>query len=101
MSWERKGNRRYYTRSFRVGGRIVRQYIGTGPLAELAATADALKRAQRRSQAEARRRDRALLEEADGPLLELNGVADLLTRAALTAAGFHQHERGEWRRKRR
>jgi hypothetical protein len=99
--WDVREGRRYYYRSVRLGNRVVRQYVGTDPLAELAATADALKRAQRRSQAEARRRDRALLEEADGPLLELNGVADLLTRAALTAAGFHQHERGEWRRKRR
>jgi hypothetical protein len=99
--WDVRNGRRYYYRSVRVGNRVVHQYVGTGPLAELAATADALRRAQRRAEAEARQRERARLEAAEGPLLELNGVADLVTRAALTAAGFHQHERGEWRRKRR
>jgi hypothetical protein len=30
----------------------------------------------------------------------LNELADLVARAALAAAGYVQHDRGEWRKKR-
>ena len=46
MAWEsRKGSSaKYYTRSYCVGGRIRRVYIGRGPMAELASTMDCLRR---------------------------------------------------------
>ena len=100
MGWEVRGSRRYYTRTRRAGGRLVREYVGTGPVAEMAAAADAVRQAQRRAEAEARRAERARWEAALAPLEELCLASDLLARAALTAAGYHQHDRGEWRRKR-
>ena len=36
----------------------------------------------------------------DAPLNDLNDLAELLAHAALLAAGFHQHKRGEWRKRR-
>ena len=38
MSWEKRGNngRRYYTRSKRSSGKITREYVGTGELADMA-----------------------------------------------------------------
>jgi hypothetical protein len=90
MAWD-KG--RYYTRSRKVNGRVDREYVGTGWLAELAAQVDALE-GQRRQEEQAR------LEALDAPLSDLNDRADLLARAALLAAGYHQHNRGEWRRRR-
>jgi hypothetical protein len=33
-------------------------------------------------------------------LVELCGQSDMLVRATLVVAGYHQHARGEWRRKR-
>jgi hypothetical protein len=99
VSWEARGGRRCYTRTFRRDGRVVRQYCGTGAAAELAAQADALARAARAKQAEARRAGRVRWTAAELPLQELENVTDQLIRVALAAAGFHRHG-GECRRKR-
>ncbi len=100
MGWEVRGRRRYYTRSRKVNGRVVREYVGAGAVGELAAAADALRRADRLAESEARRAEQARWREALAPLLELSRAADLLARTALLAAGFHQHSRSSWRRKR-
>ena len=97
MGWD-KG--RYYTRSRKVNGRVVREYVGAGCVADLAAQMDALERQQREAERAARQAKRAELDALDAPLDELNDLAELLTRAALLAAGFHQHKRGEWRKQR-
>jgi hypothetical protein len=97
MGWDRG---RYYTRSKKVGGRVVREYVGTGRVAELAAELDAIGRQQREAERAAWRTERAELEALDAPLDELNDLADLLAHAALLAAGFHRHKRGEWRKRR-
>ena len=99
MGWEARGRRRYYTRSKRVNGRVVREYVGAGPVAELAAAADALRRADRRAAMEARRAEDARWRETLAPLLELSRGADLMARAALLAGGYHRHAR-TWRKKR-
>ncbi len=97
MGWD-KG--RYYTRSRKVNGRVVREYVGTGEVAELVAQKDALERGRREAERAARRAERAEVEALDAPLNQLNDLADLLARAALVAAGFRQHHRSEWRRQR-
>jgi hypothetical protein len=97
VGWD-KG--RYYTRSRKVNGRVVREYCGVGEAAELAAQIDAHNRTDREAERDARLQERAELEALDAPLNELNDVADLLARTALMAAGFRQHKRGEWRKRR-
>jgi hypothetical protein len=99
MSWESYRGRLRYTRTFRRNGRVVRQYVGTGPVAEMVARVDALARATRERQRESRRAERAAWEAARTPLRELERVTDLLVNAALVAAGFHRHDRGQWRRR--
>jgi len=47
MSWQQRGTKRYFYRNVWQDGRSVRTYLGTGDAAELAATADALRRVQR------------------------------------------------------
>ncbi len=101
MAWEqRERGGLYYTRSRKVDGRVVREYIGTGPLAELAAEADALERRRREEEAEAWREERERMEALEAPIEELCEAAEVLSQAALYAAGYHRHNRGEWRKRR-
>ena len=99
--WEkRERGGLYYTRSRKVDGRVVREYVGTGPLAKLAAEMDALERRRREKEAEAWQVERECVEALDGTTEELCDATELLTRATLLAAGYHQHKRGEWRQRR-
>jgi len=96
MAWEtRNGGGRYYTRSKRVGGRVVREYIGTGPTAELAAEADAARRAQREQERRAWNRTKEEIEASEDALEQLREAVCGL----LADAGFYRHHRGEWRRR--
>jgi hypothetical protein len=94
MAWEtRCGRSRYYTRSRRVNGRVVREYVGGGIVGRLGAAVDAHRRAERAD-------ERAALAELDALVEELDALAELVARAALIAAGYHQHARGPWRKRR-
>ena len=100
MGWEERRGRPYYYRARKLGGRVVKEYVGTGRLAELAADLDA---EERRERAVARERAR-LAEARDAPafaaLAELGRVLDGLAAAFLIGAGYRRHHRGEWRRRR-
>jgi hypothetical protein len=97
MGWDRG---RYYTRSRKVSGRVVREYVGVGRAAELAAQLDALAREKRQLEALELRQEKAGLTALDDEIRALIETADLVARAALLVAGYHQHKRGEWRKKR-
>jgi hypothetical protein len=97
VGWEIQGRRRYYTRTRKVQGRYVRTYVGGGQVGEMAAAADALRRANRQAAAAARRADHERYEAAAAPMRRLKLVCGLLLHAALTAAGYYKHG-GEWRR---
>ena len=100
MPWEQRGAKRYFYRNVRRQGKQRRQYVGKGdnPAVELIAAADALRRVQRVIQARENQAEQARLQEAERPLQRLCAVTDVLTRAALVAAGYYQHDRGVWRR---
>lgn len=101
MGWEtRKGGGRYYTRSRRVNGRIRREYIGTGELAEAMAVLDALEREDRELKREEEQRERKRLDDLDREARTYCAAVDRILADALMAAGYHRHARGEWRKKR-
>jgi hypothetical protein len=101
MGWEsRKRGGQYYTRSSRQGGQVVREYIGSGRAGQLCAELDAIARQERQEKARAWRRERDRLGAIERDLAEYCRRVDELTRDYLTAAGYHQHDRGQWRRKR-
>jgi len=98
MGWDKDG--RYYTRSRRENGRVVREYVGGGVLGELAAQMDAIARDKLDTDRESNRIARKEIETLDASVAELNELADLLVAASLLAAGFRQHNRGNWRKRR-
>jgi hypothetical protein len=100
MSWETRGNRRVYYRARCIRGKIVKEYFGHGAEAHAAAEEDARKRAERAAHLEARRERRREYEAAQVILATLSADCDNLVKASLVQAGFHQHKRGEWRKRR-
>ena len=101
MGWEmrKRGTDRYYTRSRREDGRVVREYIGGGVLGRLAAQLDEIERRQREEETAYWREERERLEQNAAFVGELEEAAEVLVRAHLLANGFHQHK-GQWRRQR-
>lgn len=100
MGLERRGNRDYFYTAERVNGRVVKRYVGGGAVADLAARRDAIRREIAATAAEDDRLARADAETLANALAPLYVFADSLTDAALTAAGFHRHRRGPWRKRR-
>lgn len=96
MGWE-KG--RYYTRSRKVNGRVVREYVGGGEDGALAAQLDALERQRRESERASWWREKEEMEAFDAMVAKVSETADIIAEAVMIAAGFHCH-RGEWRRRR-
>jgi len=98
MAWEKHGDREYFYRSVRQDGRVKKIYYGAGPHAKFAASADALRRAERQAEDEKRRSQKEQLETALALSQEFDRLCDLLTNAALLAAGYHRPSRHFWRK---
>jgi hypothetical protein len=101
MGWEkRERGGLYYTRSKKVDGRVMREYVGGGTLGHIAALQDAQESRLREEETALWKEERERLEALVAPVEDLCEAAETLYRAALLAAGFRRHQRGEWRRKR-
>lgn len=97
MGWDKRG---YYYQARKVNGRVIREYIGAGVVGETIAAIDEMERDEREWQRFLEKKEREEYDEIEKQVEEVNSLADLLARAALQAAGFHQHNRGEWRKRR-
>src|SRR5450631_4527732 len=86
MAWERG----YYYRVRRENGRVVREYVGRGWVAELIAQLDKLEREKecemKRLDAEALRVEKVKLDALDADLEALIETTVLLAHAALVSA---------------
>src|SRR5262245_34822049 len=101
MGWEtRNGRGRYYTRSRRVDGRVVREYVGSSKAAGLIAQLDAHDRAQRKTELRAQRSRETSAEALNAKVAAFCELTELCVRAALVVAGYRRHHRGEWRKRR-
>jgi hypothetical protein len=99
MAWERRKGGLFYYRSLRINGRVKKQYVGKGPMAELAARMDAANRAYREGKVAARRQVQETYKAVLALLVDLDEHVKAFMFVELDAAGFYNH-RGEWRRRR-
>lgn len=67
MAWEQRGNRRYYYRAKKIGGRVVKHYLGAGIAAHNAAAKDKAARDRRIAEADARKGARSSRRTGDAP----------------------------------
>jgi hypothetical protein len=90
----------YYYRSVRDGRRVRSQYIGTGEAAVLIAQLEAIERERRETNRQTERAERQAVDKLEARFAGWFDRVEALAREALTAAGYHQHKRGEWRKRR-
>jgi len=79
---------------------VVREYVDTGLLADLAAELDAEECRQREEKRQAWREECERMVALEEPIERLCESSEILAQAALVAAGYRQHNRGEWRKRR-
>lgn len=100
MAWEQRRNGMYYYRTRKDHGRVIKEYVGTGAEAEVAAERDALSRAARADAREKQHREQSAIRASDAPVENFADSLETLTRAHLVSSGYHRHHGGEWRKRR-
>ena len=96
MPWEQRGSQRYYYRSRKENGRVLRQYLGRGPRAIQAAAEDA----ERHTTRHQGRLERKAWEALESQVASLDTLITFLSHAHLLNAGWYRHHRGDWRKRR-
>jgi hypothetical protein len=103
VGWKQIKGHLYYYRSVRDGRRVRSVYVGGGELGRLAAEEDAICRQIRENWRHKRRLELADACEDDTLQRELDDLvasARAAAAAVLEAAGYHQHDRSQWRKRR-
>jgi hypothetical protein len=95
-----RNGRSYLYRSVRRGGRVTSVYRGSGKDALLIDALETIERDEKDFERWRERSERKELDDLEQALDDLVEQARDLARDALTAAGYHQHRRGEWRKRR-
>jgi hypothetical protein len=99
MGWERRGlNGVYFYKSVRRNGLPRKVYYGRGRAAETFARLEAQQRKQRQAERAAFHAEQALVAPALHALRVFSALVDLLAKATLLLAEYHEHHRC-WRRR--
>jgi hypothetical protein len=101
MGWKQINGRSYFYRLVREGDRVRSEYVGAGETASLVALLVASERTEREVERQAWKTERGQADSEDRELAEWCDRIEALASTVMVAAGYHRHDRGEWRRKRR
>ena len=102
MGWEtRKRGGLYYYRKERVGGKVKSVYVGGfDEYTILSEQFDDMIRQKKASIRGAEQEEEKRLNALSVEAAEDYAAVEMQLRAALTAAGYHRHHQGEWRKRR-
>jgi hypothetical protein len=100
MALVHRNGKAYLYRSVRRGGRVTSEYVAGGESAVLIAALETIDRDKRDYERWHEREERRKIADLERSLDELAADARGLARAALETAGYHQHARGQWRKRR-
>ena len=102
MSLEKRGShaRQYYYRAARQGDRVLKTYVGTGPMAHQAAQLDADARAERKRATEQEREQLARHGAVAHVITDFLRQANTMLIAVLVSQGRHLPPQGTWRNRR-
>ena len=100
MSWETRNGKRYFYLAYRENGRLIKEYLGRGEAAKLAASvvADARNRQVARVLVSGVRQK--LLDEAGRAWFDLDHECRTRMVQSLGIEGYHRPNHGPWRRRR-
>jgi len=87
-------------RSVRRGGRVTTEYQASGEVALLIAAMEQIERDERDFERRRGQEEWKRFDDLERALDDLAEQARALARDALQRVGYHQHKRGEWRRRR-
>ena len=100
MAWERRPyGGPYFYRSRRIGGEVVKEYVGKGPKADAAAREIASRRKTNLSQRQAVEAALRRMQPAWTTMVALSEEADALVHSAMILGGYYLQHR-TWRRRR-
>lgn len=99
MAWESRGNRSYFYKKKRVGGKIKSVYIGAGDYAMLSHELEDARRNEAKIEKEKQQRRRTKTETIDEQINEISALNQSLVNSLFLLNGFYPHKR-QWRKKR-
>src|SRR5262245_2910031 len=99
MAWQQRGTKRYLYRSVKHQGRVIREYLGTGPSAEALDAAQGVERARRQAVQETWRQTLADQTAIDVQVQRWWAQQDLILQALLYSEGCYRHDRSPWRKR--
>jgi hypothetical protein len=97
--WQQRGAKRYLTQSRKRHGRVIREYLGTGPVAEAMYHVEVMERQQRHAAQDAWRQTLADHTAIDAQVQSWWAQQCLLLQALLYTEGFYRHDRSTWRKR--
>jgi hypothetical protein len=99
MGWEKRGEKSYYYRKKREGGRVVSEYLGRGESAVLLSQFDRYDQLKNQINAEEKRKSREKEAEIDCKFKEIEQEINVLVEKFLMENGFYKTSSREWRLK--
>lgn len=100
MHWVQRGNRSILYRSTKRNGRVIKEYLGRGELADMAHKVHLLTADERDRQEVQLNRERERIEHAQRLTEDFGRLVHVLFRAAMIIGGYYRHGK-KWKKRQR